>query len=243
MCWLLGRSPSLLALLLAAPAVGFHAASGYCPTRVQQHCVQMNARKIAYGDNARASLMAGVDKVADAVKVTLGPRGRNVVIYPKGKVPSVVNDGVTIAGQVDLEDLAENVGVKLLLQAASRTDSRAGDGTTTATVLTQAIMRAGLKLVSNGHNSVALQKGLNKAASFFSKKIRDMAMPVTTCAPPSLPAVPDRPSLAAPHPLVRCLAQHSAPRAWLPLTGTSSTSRSPPSPPTRRISASSSPTL
>ena len=95
-------------------------------------------------------------------------------------VAKVVNDGVTIAGEVNLESIPENVGVKLLLQAASQTDSRAGDGTTTATVLTQAIMREGIRLTSSGHNAVALQKGLLKAAAFFSAKIRELAEPVTS---------------------------------------------------------------
>ncbi|EOD15264.1 heat shock protein 60 [Emiliania huxleyi CCMP1516] len=140
----------------------------------------MMARKVLYAGEAREALMAGVNKVADAVKVTIGPRGRNVVIRPTGKMPAVVNDGVTIAGEVNLESIPENVGVKLLLQAASQTDSRAGDGTTTATVLTQAIMREGIRLTSSGHNAVALQKGLLKAAAFFSAKIRELAEPVTT---------------------------------------------------------------
>jgi len=169
----------MLALLFAAPALGLYPGVGLRPAVVQPD-VQMMARRIEYGAAARQHLVNGVDKVASAVKVTLGPRGRNVVIAPRGKNPSVVNDGVTIAGQVNLESLQENVGVKLLLQAASQTDSRAGDGTTTATVLTQAICKAGLKLVENGQNAIALQRGLNKAAAFFSKKIREYAQPVTT---------------------------------------------------------------
>jgi chaperonin GroEL len=167
----------MLALLCAAGAQGLLVGSGLRSACVD---VQMMARNIDFGQDARLHLLNGVDKVANAVRVTLGPKGRNVVIAPKGKAPSVINDGVTIAGQVTLESIQENVGVKLLLQAASQTDSRAGDGTTTATVLTQAITRAGLKLVDNGHNSIALQTGLNKAAAFFSKKIREMAEPVTT---------------------------------------------------------------
>lgn len=169
----------MLALLCAAGSHGLHMGVGLRPAPAQLH-VEMMARNIDFGQDARLHLVSGVDKVANAVKVTLGPKGRNVVIAPKGKAISVVNDGVTIAGQVDLESIKENVGVKLLLQAASQTDSRAGDGTTTATVLTQAITRAGLKLVSVGHNAIALQKGLNKAAAFFSKKIREAAEPVTT---------------------------------------------------------------
>jgi len=173
-------SVSLLLFALAvSPASSLSA--GVLPVRGgQQPAVAMMARKVLYAGEAREALMAGVNKVADAVKVTIGPRGRNVVIRPTGKMPAVVNDGVTIAGEVNLESIPENVGVKLLLQAASQTDSRAGDGTTTATVLTQAIMREGIRLTSSGHNAVALQKGLLKAAAFFSAKIRELAEPVTT---------------------------------------------------------------
>eukprot|EP00326_Haptolina_ericina_P031065 CAMPEP_0181172134 /NCGR_PEP_ID=MMETSP1096-20121128/2289_1 /TAXON_ID=156174 ORGANISM="Chrysochromulina ericina, Strain CCMP281" /NCGR_SAMPLE_ID=MMETSP1096 /ASSEMBLY_ACC=CAM_ASM_000453 /LENGTH=553 /DNA_ID=CAMNT_0023259845 /DNA_START=93 /DNA_END=1754 /DNA_ORIENTATION=+ len=137
------------------------------------------SKSVHYGDGARSLLVQGVDKVADAVKVTLGPRGRNVVLQDANNAPQVVNDGVTIAANIVLETPEENVGAKLLLQAASQTDSRAGDGTTTSTVLTQAIVRAGLRLVSNGHNSVALQRGLVKTAAFFVDKIRKAATPVT----------------------------------------------------------------
>jgi len=140
----------------------------------------MGPKTIVYGDKARMDLMTGVDKVANAVKVTLGPRGRNVVIADPKQGPTVVNDGVTIAASVDLEVPQENVGVQLLLQAAAKTDSRAGDGTTTSTVLTQAIVRSGLRYISNGHNSVAMQRGLVKAASFFVDKIREAATPVNT---------------------------------------------------------------
>jgi len=137
------------------------------------------ARRVQYGDAARSLLVDGVDKVADAVKVTLGPRGRNVVLEDAQAGPQIVNDGVTIAGNIVLDVPEENVGAKLLLQAASKTDSRAGDGTTTSTVLTQAIVRAGLRIVSNGHNAIALQRGLVKAAAFFVDKIRKAATPVT----------------------------------------------------------------
>lgn len=137
------------------------------------------AKNLQYGDDARFTLMRGVDQLADAVKVTLGPKGRNVVIEA-GYIPQVVNDGVTIARAIELSDPGENVGARLILQAASQTDSRAGDGTTTATVLTQAIVKAGLKFVSYGSNSVALQRGLVASAAFFVEKLRALATPVTT---------------------------------------------------------------
>jgi len=143
--------------------------------------VQMG-KDILYGDMARDRLAAGVDKVANAVKVTLGPKGRNVVLGGgrRSGFPEVVNDGVTIASEIKLADNCENVGANLVLQSASKTDSRAGDGTTTSTVLTQAIVREGLRFVSNGHNAVALQRGLLKSSAWVVKKIREMATPVTS---------------------------------------------------------------
>ena len=141
-------------------------------------------KKVSYGDEARFSLLTGVDKVANAVKVTIGPRGRNVVLHNPmvagDERVRIINDGVSIASGIELDEPAENVGARLLLQACSKTDSRAGDGTTTSAVLTQAICKVGAKYVSNGVNSVAMQKGLVKAAAFFVEKIRGMATPVTT---------------------------------------------------------------
>jgi len=139
-----------------------------------------DGKKVEYGDTARAALINGVDKVANAVKVTIGPRGRNVVIRRGKEDPVVINDGVSIASDIELEAPEEQIGARLLLQACSQTDSRAGDGTTTSAVLTQALCRAGAKYVSNGANAVALQRGLVKAAAFFVKKIRSMATPVET---------------------------------------------------------------
>ncbi|KAL3912225.1 MAG: hypothetical protein SGPRY_008408, partial [Prymnesium sp.] len=151
-----------------------------CPPPPLSRSASPSMKVVQYGDDARLSLVGGVDQVANAVKVTLGPRGRNVVINDAKKGPRVVNDGVTIAENIVLSLPQENVGARLLLQAAQQTDSRAGDGTTTSTVLTQAIVRAGLRLVANGANSIALQRGLIKGASFFVEKIRNMATPVNT---------------------------------------------------------------
>lgn len=144
---------------------------------------EMSGKRILYGDEARRSLASGVDKVANAVKVTLGPKGRNVVLgaTPQRRVfPEVVNDGVTIAAEISLDDNCENIGANLVLQSAAKTDSRAGDGTTTSTVLTQALVNEGLRYVSNGHNAVALQRGLIKGSAWIVKKIREMATPVET---------------------------------------------------------------
>ncbi|KAL1525156.1 hypothetical protein AB1Y20_020027 [Prymnesium parvum] len=163
---------SLASFAMAASAV--HLA----PPPLVARAAAPHMKLVQYGDLARASLVSGVDQVANAVKVTLGPKGRNVVLQEKNKLPRVVNDGVTIAESIVLSLPEENVGARLLLQAAQQTDSRAGDGTTTSTVLTQAIVRAGLKLVANGANSVALQRGINQGARLFVSKIREMAMPV-----------------------------------------------------------------
>lgn len=139
------------------------------------------ARIVVQGDEARRKLKSGVDQVANAVRVTLGPRGRNVVVQgKKGNLPAAINDGVTIASEVVLADHVEDIGVQLLLQAAARTDLRAGDGTTTATVLTQALMREGLRLTESGFNAIALKSGLAKAADFFVRKIVAVARPAKT---------------------------------------------------------------
>jgi len=175
----------LITTLWMATASGV---AGYAPglTRApvgrRSGAVTMEGKEILYGDTARNSLAKGVDKVANAVKVTLGPKGRNVVLGggARNGAPEVVNDGVTIAADIKLSDNCENIGANLVLQSAAKTDSRAGDGTTTSTVLTQALVNEGLRFVSNGHNAVALQRGLLKSSAWVVKKIREMATPVTS---------------------------------------------------------------
>ena len=172
----------MLGLLTLGPSYNLGAASSVPRTVERASTPTMQGppvKKLTYGDDARNALIAGVDTVANAVKVTLGPRGRNVVIK-RGFEPEVVNDGVTIAREVKIDDGERSVGSKLLLQAAAKQDGRAGDGTTTATVLTQAIAKEGLRYVANGCNSVALQRGLIKASHFFAGKVRELATPVTT---------------------------------------------------------------
>jgi len=120
------------------------------------------ATLVTFGDESRACLLAGIDAVANAVKVTIGPKGRNVVLERSFGVPEVVNDGVTIARDIELEDPRHNVGAKLIVEVASKSDQKAGDGTTTSCVLTQALVREGLKLVASGANPIALQRGLQK---------------------------------------------------------------------------------
>merc|ERR1719231_1819923 len=136
--------------------------------------------EVQFGDASRKSLLAGIDAVANAVKVTLGPKGRNVVLERSYGVPEVVNDGVTIARDIELEDTRANVGAKLLVEVASKTDQRAGDGTTTSTVLTQALVAEGLKLVASGANPIALQRGLQKASKLLADEVKKVAKPVTT---------------------------------------------------------------
>jgi chaperonin GroEL len=138
------------------------------------------ATEVTFGDESRASLLAGIDAVANAVKVTLGPKGRNVVLERSYGVPEVVNDGVTIARDIEIADPKQNVGAKLVVEVASKTDGKAGDGTTTSTVLTQALVTEGLKLVASGANPIALQRGLQKASKLLAAEVKTMAKPVAT---------------------------------------------------------------
>src|SRR5213075_3231832 len=123
----------------------------------------MANKEIKYNSEARAALEAGVDAVANAVKVTLGPKGRYVVLDKKFGAPTITNDGVTIAREIDVEDVFENQGAQLVREVATSTNDVAGDGTTTATVLAQAIVRTGLKNVAAGANPLGLKKGIEKA--------------------------------------------------------------------------------
>jgi chaperonin GroEL len=121
------------------------------------------AKEILYGIDARNAMLRGVDKLANTVKITLGPKGRNVVLDKKYGAPLITNDGVTIAKEIELEDACENMGAQLVREVASRTNDAAGDGTTTATLLTQAIIREGMKNVTAGANPIVLRKGIAKA--------------------------------------------------------------------------------
>ncbi len=136
------------------------------------------AKSIIYNDEARRALEKGIDLLAEAVAVTLGPKGRNVVLEKKFGAPQIVNDGVTIAKEIELEDHIENTGVSLIRQAASKTNDVAGDGTTTATVLAHAIVKEGLRNVAAGANPIALKRGIDKATDFLVDKIKDHAQTV-----------------------------------------------------------------
>jgi chaperonin GroEL len=129
------------------------------------------AKRIIYNENARRALERGMDILAEAVAVTLGPKGRNVVLEKKFGAPQIVNDGVTIAKEIELEDNVENTGVALIRQAASKTNDAAGDGTTTATVLAHAIVKEGLRNVAAGANAISLKRGIDKATGFLVEKI------------------------------------------------------------------------
>src|SRR5690606_27726622 len=122
----------------------------------------MNAKQISYSNAARDKIRPGLDKLANAVKVTLGPKGRNVVIEKSFGSPVVTKDGVTVAKEIELEDKFENMGAQMVREVASKTSDVAGDGTTTATVLAQAIFHEGAKLVAAGHNPMAVKRGIDR---------------------------------------------------------------------------------
>ena len=133
------------------------------------------AKEIKFGIDARTALEAGVNKLADTVKVTLGPKGRNVVLDKKFGTPLITNDGVTIAKEIELEDSFENLGAQLVKEVATKTNDVAGDGTTTATVLAQAMIREGLKNVAAGANPIILRNGMNKATKLAVEEIQGMS--------------------------------------------------------------------
>lgn len=137
------------------------------------------AKQITFGGHGRAAILRGVNKLADAVKITLGPRGRNVVLEKKYGSPTITKDGVTVAKDIDLKDAMENMGAQMLREVAAKTSDAAGDGTTTATVLAQAIFREGVKAVAAGANPMALKRGIDKAVERSIQEIRKAAKPVT----------------------------------------------------------------
>ena len=140
------------------------------------------AKMIVYGENARKKLQSGIDQLADTVKVTLGPKGRNVVLGKKFGAPLITNDGVTIAKEIELEDAFENMGAQLIREVATKTNDVAGDGTTTATVLAQAITREGLKNLSAGANPIVMRKGIEKAVAAAVEAIKANSVPVSGSA-------------------------------------------------------------
>src|SRR5699024_2358582 len=136
------------------------------------------AKDIKFSEDARQSLLKGVDTLANAVKVTLGPKGRNVVLDKQFGSPLITNDGVTIAKEIELENQFENMGAQLVSEVASKTNDVAGDGTTTATVLAQAMIREGLKNVTSGANPVGIRRGIEKAVEAAVTELGNITKPV-----------------------------------------------------------------
>ncbi len=132
-------------------------------------------KQLLFNEEARAALLRGVNIMSHAVKVTLGPKGRNVVIAKKFGSPTLTKDGVTVAKEIELKDPCENMGAQMLKEVASKTSDIAGDGTTTATVLAQAIFRGGLKNVTAGANPMALQRGIEQAVTTVVQELKDMS--------------------------------------------------------------------
>src|SRR5712672_281757 len=137
----------------------------------------MAAKELMFNTDARAKLKRGVDALADAVKVTLGPKGRNVVIDKKFGSPTVTKDGVTVAKEIELSDAIENMGAQMVKEVATKTSDLAGDGTTTATVLAQAIFREGLKSVTSGANPMSLKRGIDKAVETITEELKKISVP------------------------------------------------------------------
>ncbi|GHT81566.1 60 kDa chaperonin [Betaproteobacteria bacterium] len=140
----------------------------------------MPAKQVLFGDDARAKIVQGVNILANAVKVTLGPKGRNVVLERSFGAPTVTKDGVSVAKEIELKDKFENIGAQLVKEVASRTSDNAGDGTTTATVLAQAIVREGFKFVAAGFNPADLKRGIDKAVAAIVEELKKIARPTTT---------------------------------------------------------------
>ena len=140
----------------------------------------MAAKQIVYSENSRQAILRGVNQLADAVKVTLGPKGRNVVLEKKFGGPTITKDGVTVAKEIELKDPLENMGAQMVREVASKTSDVAGDGTTTATILAQSIFREGVKSVAAGANPMALKRGIEKAVAVVTEEVKKLSKPVTT---------------------------------------------------------------
>src|SRR6059036_2178342 len=136
------------------------------------------AKQIVHGEDSRQAILRGVNALADVVKITLGPRGRNVVLDKKFGSPTITKDGVTVAKEIELQDPLENMGAQMVKEVASKTSDVAGDGTTTATVLAQAIFREGAKTVAAGANPMAVKRGIERAVAAVVEEIKNLAKPV-----------------------------------------------------------------
>src|SRR5690606_7538621 len=150
------------------------------PARERPGGLRRMAKIIAFNEEARRGLERGMNHLADAVKVTLGPKGRNVVLEKKWGAPTITNDGVSIAKEIELEEPYEKIGAELVKEVAKKTDDVAGDGTTTATVLAQALVREGLRNVAAGANPMGIKRGIEKAVEAVTKHLIDSATEIET---------------------------------------------------------------
>lgn len=170
---------SKMKLSVATSLLLVASASAFAPVADQpafsRTSVSLEAKKVSFKEDSRKALVEGINKVANAVKVTLGPKGRNVVLERNYGAPEIVNDGVTIAREISLKDPEQNVGAKLIQEVASKSDSKAGDGTTTSTIMTQAIINNGIRAVTSGINPVALNTGIKKAARMVAEEVKARA--------------------------------------------------------------------
>src|SRR5688500_17329282 len=139
----------------------------------------MAAKQIVHGEDSRQAILRGVNILADAVKITLGPKGRNVVLDKKFGSPQITKDGVTVAKEIELKEPLENMGAQMVKEVASKTSDVAGDGTTTATVLAQAIFREGVKTVAAGANPMAVKRGIERAVEVAVAEFKKLSKPVT----------------------------------------------------------------
>ena len=185
----------------------------------------MPAKIVKFSQEGRDKLLRGVNQLADAVKVTLGPKGRNVVLDKKFGSPTITKDGVTVAKEIDLKDALENMGAQMVKEVASKTSDVAGDGTTTATVLAQAIYREGAKNVTAGANPMALKRGIEKAVAAITAELKTMSRDVSIDLASSTVITPSLPTLSIASamilPMVSSLLAEMVP-TWatmLPLTG------------------------
>ena len=140
----------------------------------------MAAKEVKFGDSARAKMVIGVNILADAVKVTLGPKGRNVVLDRSYGSPTITKDGVSVAKEIELKDKFENMGAQMVKEVASKTNDIAGDGTTTATVLAQAVVQEGMKYVAAGMNPMDLKRGIDKAVIAVVEELKKISKPCAT---------------------------------------------------------------
>ena len=152
------------------------------------------AKQIKYGEEARRSLESGINALANTVKITMGPKGRNVVLDKKYGAPLITNDGVTIAKEIELEDAFENMGAQLVKEVSTKTNDVAGDGTTTATLLAQAIVREGLKNLAAGANPMVLKKGIEDATAAAVEGLKEISSP-SPASRPSLRLLPFPPAM------------------------------------------------